>query len=248
MPCLRMPIGKKRMLAASLVLCLATLICAGVAAFQAAWGWGCKAASFNGLQQIQIALQFYRQANGCYPPQYIVDKEGRPAHSWRVLIWQYLSSDDSWKSYRFDEPWDGPHNRLLASQMPACFRSPNANRNSKSTTTDYVGIVGTNTPWNGANPLRTKDVPSTSGKTIWFVEVANSGINRMEPRDVPLEQALIGINVAGGIQSNYSDGLPAQLMPYGGDFLPVDTPRDTLRAMLTIPDGTHEARNTASRH
>ena len=52
-------------------------------------------ASANGLQQIKLALENYRQANGCYPPQYLADKFGRPMHSWRVLIWPYLAGDES---------------------------------------------------------------------------------------------------------------------------------------------------------
>ena len=123
---------------------------------------------------------------------------------------------------------------------PACFRSPNGDRNSKSPTTDYVAIVGKDTLWRGAVPLRPSDLeriqkrfwkeetagldPDKRTRIVWFVEAANTGINWMEPRDVPLEQALVGVNVAGGIQSDYSDGLPAQLMPYGCDWVPVGDP------------------------
>jgi len=198
--------------------------------------------SANGLQQLQLAMENYRQKNGCYPPQYLADKDGRPAHSWRVLIWPYLSGDDSWKRYSFDEPWDGPHNRLLASEAPACFRSPNADRRQKSPFTDYVGIAGEGTPWRGMRSLRPEDLRDQSRKVIWFVEVANSGIHWMEPRDIPLDQALVGINVPGGIQSDYPDGLPVQMIPYGEEFLPVATSPDALRAMLTlIPDGKDKA-------
>ncbi len=243
MPIHRGPIWKRPRLLALALLCFA-LVCAGVVVFQAIWGWGCKMASANGLQQIQLAMENYRQTNGCYPPEYLADKEGRPAHSWRVLIWPYLCGDDSWKRYRFDEPWDGPHNRLLASQTPACFRSPNADPKSTSATTDYVGIAGKATPWRGTSPPRTQDLQDRSRKLIWFVEVANSGINWMEPRDIPLEQALVGINVAGGIQSNYSDGLPAQMAPYGCEFVPVDTPPEAFRAMFTITGEKDKARET----
>ena len=95
------------------------------------------------------------------------------------------------------------------------------------------GNRGKDTLWRGAVPLRPSDLeriqkrfwkeetagfdPDKRTRIVWFVEAANTGINWMEPRDVPLEQALVGVNVAGGIQSDYSDGLPAQLMPYGCD-------------------------------
>jgi type II secretory pathway pseudopilin PulG len=245
MPICRKPRLKRAPLVVLVLLCVGVIACVGTAVFQAARVSGCKAASANGLQQIQLAMENYRQANGSYPPQYLADKEGRPAHSWRVLIWPYLCGDDSWRRYRFDEPWDGPHNKLLASETPVCFRSPNADRQSKSTVTDYVGIVGKGTPWRGTSPLRMQDMHGRSRKIVWFVEVANSGINWMEPRDISLEQALVGINVAGGIQSNYADGLPAQLMPYGCEFLPVGTPPEAFRAMLTVTGGKDEASETA---
>jgi len=46
------------------------------------------------LKQIAAALQAYHQANGCFPPAYIADKNGKPMHSWRVLILPYLDRND----------------------------------------------------------------------------------------------------------------------------------------------------------
>ena len=44
-------------------------------------------------------------------------------HSWRVLLLPYLDQLELYNAYRFDEPWDGPNNRLLADRMPRhyCF-------------------------------------------------------------------------------------------------------------------------------
>jgi ABC-type antimicrobial peptide transport system permease subunit len=39
-------------------------------------------------------------------------------HSWRVLILPFLEADLVYRQYNFDEPWDGPNNRLLMAQMP----------------------------------------------------------------------------------------------------------------------------------
>jgi hypothetical protein len=229
------------------------LVYVGIAAYQAVWLFGCKMASANGLQQIMMAMQNYRQTNGCYPPQFLADNEGRPAHSWRVLIWPYVCGDDSHRRYRFDEPWNGPHNRLLAAETPACFCSPNVDPKSKSGTTDYVGIVGKDTLWRGTVPLRWEDLaplkrrlwketqglgPYADTGIVWFVEAANTGINWMEPRDIPLEQALVGINVPGGIQSFYSDVLPAWKMILDcSGYVPAGISPDAFRKMLTIPGG-----------
>jgi hypothetical protein len=43
--------------------------------------------SCNGqMKQLALALHNYCQANGCFPPAYVADKNGRPMHSWRALI------------------------------------------------------------------------------------------------------------------------------------------------------------------
>jgi len=203
------------------------------------------------LQYIHISLENYHQTYGCYPPQYLTDRQGRPAHSWRVLILQFLKPD-LYQRYRFDEPWNGPHNKLLAAEMPEEYRSPFLDSNS--TITQYVGIAGEGTPWQGTIPLHREDLirgrndlaHAKSNPLVWFVEAASSDINWMEPRDIPLKQALVGINVAGGIQSNYSEGLPAQMIPYGCKWVPVNTSPNAFRAMLTIDGGKDKSREKTS--
>src|SRR5437867_1183897 len=70
------------------------------------------------LDFIGIALRQYHELHGCLPPPYIAGEDGEPRHSWRVLLLPYLSEQPLYAAYNFDEPWDGPTNRLLASQIP----------------------------------------------------------------------------------------------------------------------------------
>ncbi len=189
----------------------------------------------SSFKHIEVAMECYCQDHGCYPPQYLTDRHGRPAHSWRVLLLPYLGYGGLYCRYHFDEPWNGPYNRLLATEMPEEYRSPFLG--SGLTITQYVGIAGEGTPWRGAAPLRAKDLErGESDPLIWYVEAANSDINWMEPRDIPLEQALVGINVPGGrgVQSNYPDGLPAQMKPSGCRWIPPDIAPGRHRAMLTV--------------
>src|SRR5262245_51620214 len=56
-----------------------------------------------------MALQAYATNHeGQLPPAYITDENGRPMHSWRVLILQYLGDDARalYDKYDFDEPWN----------------------------------------------------------------------------------------------------------------------------------------------
>ena len=218
------------------------LVLAGTLLLQAGRVAMHHAATCNRLEQIELAIKCYYSENGRYPPQYLTDRQGMLAHSWRILILKYIDID-LYRRYSFDEPWNGPHNRLLASEMPEIYRSPFVG--PRSTVTQYVGISGKETPWRGTTPLRDQDMRSNVSEfapdyvpLIWFVEVANSDINWMEPRDIPFEQAVAGINLpeGRGIQSNYTDGLPAQMKPFGCEWVPVDISPEKLRLMLTVAE------------
>ena len=82
----------------------------------------------DNLHQIALALQSYHQANGCFPPAYIADKDGKPMHSWRVLILPYLGHDDIYKAYDFSQPWDAPKNKRISDMllMASMWRWPMA--------------------------------------------------------------------------------------------------------------------------
>jgi hypothetical protein len=101
-----------------------------------------RSACVVNLKQIALALHNYHDTYGTFPPAYVADENGRPMHSWRVLILPFLESSDVYSKYRFDEPWDGPHNRLLADRMPYAYRCPSESRNSPpSRITSYVAVV-----------------------------------------------------------------------------------------------------------
>ena len=69
------------------------------------------------------ALVEYHADKGHFPPAYVLGQDGRPAHSWRVLLLPYLGYEDLYSRYNFSEPWNGPNNRLLADEMPVEYRT-----------------------------------------------------------------------------------------------------------------------------
>jgi hypothetical protein len=158
----------------------------------------CRATCRQGLNYIAQAFLNYHQANGCFPPAYIADKNGKPMHSWRVLILPYLDQDPLYKAYDFMGPWDGANNRKLLTSRPWMFacRSDQDADDSRADQTSYVAVVGPNAAWRGekSRKLGPVDFPGGPGHTIMVVEVANSGIPWMEPRDVSLDT----LGVAGG--------------------------------------------------
>src|SRR5271168_5107175 len=44
----------------------------------------------NHLKQLALAMHNYHDQYGSFPPAYIADKNGRPMHSWRVLLLPFL--------------------------------------------------------------------------------------------------------------------------------------------------------------
>src|SRR5678816_1789236 len=103
---------------AIIAVLIALLLPAVQSAREAARRSQCK----NNLQQIGLALHNYHELCGSFPPAYFTDESGRPIHSWRVMILPQLDEMGLYSRYRWDEPWDGPNNSKLLSEMPAVYR------------------------------------------------------------------------------------------------------------------------------
>jgi hypothetical protein len=142
-----------------------------------------KAACKQRLKQLGKALQDYHDEHASFPPAYLVDKEGKPAHSWRVLLLPYLGRQDLYDAYRFDEPWDGPNNRKLEDQLRDVYSCP-GEPNAPPWRTNYVAVVSAVTAWPGSQPVGIKYFVRGTSYTILLVEIANSEIHWMEPRDL----------------------------------------------------------------
>lgn len=105
----------------------AVLLCGGILAalllpaVQAARQAARRNQCVTNLRQISLAMLNYHDVWNSFPPAYIADENGRPKHSWRVLILPYLEQQTLYDRYDFNEPWDGPHNSQLAALMPPVY-------------------------------------------------------------------------------------------------------------------------------
>jgi hypothetical protein len=179
-----------------------------------------------------LAVHNYASANGSLPPAYLADSEGRPMHSWRVLLLPYLEQRELYNAYNFNEPWNGPNNAKLAGRIGNIFRRPEAA--DDSVMTSFVAVVGPQTAFPGARALTFEEIGDGLSFTIMFVEIPNSDIGWMEPRDLMFDRMSFRVN------DRKNTGLGS---PYGGARIALmdgsvrqvsDKLRpETLRALLT---------------
>jgi hypothetical protein len=168
----------------------------------------------SALRTIANAMLVYHEKYGCFPPAYIADKEGRPMHSWRVLLLPFMDAQALYDRYRFDEPWDSPHNLALAESVPVgrdknypVFHCPQ-DRDSNKSDTSYVMVVGSQTISDGPTSTRISDFTDGLTNTIVIVEMSESGIHWMEPRDLRFDGMSFKINdpEGRGIRSKHPGG------------------------------------------
>ena len=182
-----------------------------------------------------MAVANYYDQHAQYPPPYLADAQGRPAHSWRVLLLPYLGHEDLYRQYDFNEPWNGPHNRRLAGQMPQVYALHGEYHPGRSTT-NYLAVVGPETVWPGSGQRTEQDVTDGPSNTVLIVENLGMGVHWMEPRDLSLSGMSFEINSPDGISSKYVDPavvlLDARVRRLRQDLQPA-----TLKAMLTIAGG-----------
>lgn len=143
----------------------------------------------NNMKQLGLAFRLYHEEHGSFPPAYLTDDSGRPAHSWRVLILPFLESQALYREYRFDEPWNGPHNAKLADKIPEVYRCPRFVEDfSKSTPnskwlTNYVALAGSHTCFEGNQAITTDDITNDVSMTMMVAETRHHSIHWMQPFD-----------------------------------------------------------------
>ncbi len=211
---------------------------------------GPRAQCLNNLKQITLALQNYEASHGAFPPAYIADANGKPMHSWRVLILPHLDRNDLYKAYRFDEPWDGPNNSKLHAEDLSVFYCPSDVRGPDDRHTSYVAVVGDHTVWPGAKSVGSRAISDRDGadRTILLVETNNSGIHWMEPRDTTLDLCVAGIDgpAAGRNAGTKRNHAPGDIIAFAdGHVEPFDSDMtaELLKELLTIDDDAPSAPN-----
>lgn len=214
------------------------------------------------LYQISSAIQRFESEHRHYPPAFMTDADGRPMHSWRVLILPYLSRRDPRGSltdeiyadvfarYRFDEPWDSPHNAALADLVDA-YQCPALHRDKSvpSTATPYLAVVGDNACWPGSASRTPEEFPDGMARSLCLIE-APPIENWMEPKDMsPVEVIEYlasdrSVHRAPSTTTWWDNSRPLlrRVAMAGGhtEFVEVNQPRPVAAAVVDVADGKPE--------
>jgi len=220
----------------ALAVLIALLLPAVPAAREAARRMQCS----NHMKQIAVAFHAYHEKYGHLPPAYTIDEDGKPLHSWRVLILPYIEQNALYEQIRLDEPWDSDYNRQFHAKTPSVFQCPSARLPEivhvpAPGGSFYSVVYGAETAFTGSQPTRFEDMKAGTSNTIVLVERRHP-VNWMDPsREITYETAIKGINVdAMGISSYH----PGVVLAAFGDgrvqTVSENVDNETLRAMLTL--------------
>jgi hypothetical protein len=215
-----------------LIVCLGLPIALMVPAFRQAGEAARRSQCKNNLKQIGLALHNYHEQYGSFPPAFVADANGKPMHSWRVLILPQLDQGALYNEYNFSEPWDGPNNSRLMNRMPNIYACPSHGNAPGSSTTAYAAIFGEHCVFRGAQPVGLKDITDGSSNTILVGEATGAQIPWMKPDDVDVKlHPTIGDKQ--GLSSDHAGGIHVVIADGSVRFLSQNINSQTLQALFT---------------
>ncbi|MDR2116672.1 MAG: DUF1559 domain-containing protein [Planctomycetaceae bacterium] len=199
----------------------------------------------NKLKQIALGIHNYHDTHGTLPPLYTVDKDGKPLHSWRVLILPFIEQVALYQQIRHNEPWDSEYNKQfhnvvvntyccpvnpLVRQIPgACCYSVIAGE----------GFIPAKKAGTQTSETFARIVDGTSN-TLAVVEVKTPFCWMDPTADVTLEELLKGINKKEGRVGSFHvnpDGIYVAFFDGSCRFLSSNISKELLKALGTCAGG-----------
>lgn len=215
--------------------------------------------SVNNLKQIALALHNFYATHKHFPPAVIYGPDGRPWHSWRTLLLPFLEQNALYERYDFSQPWDSPKNKAVVETVVPVFQDPVYGK-SALPLTHYAAIVGdramfrpqgakitdTARPFENMKPGSRSIAEITDGtsNTIMIAPVSpDRKIPWAKPEDIVFDADFPGLGEPSGIAMPYGtsaakDRRAPVARADGSVFgLPQNTPKDTVRAIVSIDGG-----------
>ncbi|MFO0959561.1 MAG: DUF1559 domain-containing protein, partial [Isosphaeraceae bacterium] len=167
----------------------------------------------NNLKSIALALHNYQGAYGAFPPQYTVDDQGRPLHSWRTLILPFLDQQALYDSIDLSKPWNDPANAQAFAKPPPFYQCPLSQMKADPlNTATYLAIIAPGGWCLPDRPRRLEEFTDGSSDTLLLIEVGEeSAVPWMAPIDADEATILsLGLNSKtvhdGGFNAAFADG------------------------------------------
>jgi len=175
-----------------------------------------RSESIDHLKRIALAFHNFADAYGTLPPPAVIGPDGKPWHSWRVLLLPFLEEAGLYQQYDFSQPWDSVKNRPLADRTVKIYRDP-AREGPADGISDYAAIVGRAAVFQpGIVKMESeRDFPAclTKGKKVTLASVTDGTSNTIifatvdpsrnipwtKPEDILLDDGFAGLGKARGI-------------------------------------------------
>lgn len=190
----------------------------------------------NNLRQIALALQYYYDEYGGYPPAYTVDATDKPLHSWRTLILPYLEQKALYDTIDLSKPWDDPANaKACATEVPT-YQCPSAFRKQQEgNLTTYLASVGPNAAIHPTRLRKPLEIIDGISKTLMVLEVpTDKAVPWMSPQDA--NEGLF-LSIRKDAKLAHGHGFNTVFADGHVQFLPADTPQGKRKAIVSIAGG-----------
>ena len=174
-----------------------------------------RAECVDNMRQITLAMLIYERRNGTLPPTFSVDENGKPLHSWRVLLLPYLGDETLTELYsqiKLDEPWDSEHNRQFHTRNLDIYRCPSAVK--KDGEANYSVIVDDDLLFGNDGKGRSLDgrkrhqimLAERKGGVCWMQPDAEITQHAAETDGINKTATSFGSNHTGGANFGLRDG------------------------------------------
>ncbi len=198
----------------------------------------------NNLKQIGLALHNYHDIYGTFPSAVIAGNDGRPAHSWRVLVLPYCGQPDLYDQYDFDRSWDAPSNITLQDKKPGmlhcwlfsrglAYESPAKQHLERLSS--YSLIVSPDGFFDGSRACSLNEAERDLSEILIGAEVRQHAMHWMSPVDVTPRQLLTDVRWSVSEEhANHPSGVMGLFADGSVRMLPHDISEEELFAMVSI--------------
>lgn len=186
------------------------------------------------FDQMRLAFFNYHDVHGTFPPSFIPDENGKPMHSWRVLILPFLSEESLWEQYDFDKSWDHPHNLKVAQTMPQWYVSPFSPEELDQGLTPYLAITGPDTVLGETEGRTIAELGGDANHKFVMIQYYSQPVHWTEPVDITPDRIQAEYSQ---IMENLIDGISVMVIRGDNLFIAADTPPEDLEAGFYVGDG-----------